>query len=129
MKRVILYLYTIAKTDFENPKQQQEHTVQTSPVVAMLAAMCVRKTGDTSSQISSTQGGCVKDSLSNSTRKKHKSFKMVVGRKTSQTVKEKETLVVKDKEEERIPPMKVQDDEDGHLVYRKGDYLDSRCGY
>ena len=95
----------------------------------MLAAMCVRKTGDTSSQISSTQGGCVKDSLSNSTRKKHKGFKMVVGRKASQTVKEKETLVVKDKEEERIPQMKVQDDEDGHLVYRKGDYLDSRCGY
>lgn len=91
----------------------------------MLAAMCVRKTGDTSTHLSLSQSGCSttsKDSFTSS-RKKHKGFKITVGKRSSN--KDKETPSVKD--EEKIPQQKVRDDEDGHLIYQKGDYLDSRC--
>lgn len=103
----------------------------------MLTAMCVRKTGDadkssslTSSSSLALQGS--KETLSSAAastaRKKLRGFKIAVGKKSSQTLKEKEP-VAKEREEERVPPQKVQDDEDGHLIYRKGDYLDSRCKY
>lgn len=102
-----------------------DQRVHTSPVVAMLAAMCVRKTGDTSTHLSLSQSGCSttsKDSFTSS-RKKHKGFKIAVGKRSSN--KEKEAPSIKD--DEKIPIQKVRDDEDGHLIYQKGDYLDSRC--
>ena len=52
----------------------------------------------------------------------------MMGRKAVQATKEKE-VTIREREEERIPPPKVQDDDDGHLIYRKGDYLDSRCRF
>ena len=107
-------------------KEVCEQRVHTSPVVAMLAAMCVRKTGDTSTHLSLTQSGCTttsKESFS-TTRKKHKGFKIAVGRRSSN--KEKETVSTV-REEEKVVLPKIRDDEDGHLIYQKGDYLESRC--
>ena len=92
----------------------------------MLAAMCVRKTGDSSTHLSLSQSGCTttsKESFSSS-RKKYKGFKIAVGRRNSNKDKEISSTV---KEEERVVQQKVKDDEDGHLIYQKGDYLDSRC--
>ena len=113
------------KTDLRS-KVVSDQRVHTSPVVAMLAAMCVRKTGETSTHLSLTQGGgttASKDSFSTS-RKKHKGFKIAVGRRSSNKEKEVPPVV---REEERIPQPKVRDDEDGHLIYHKGDYLELRC--
>lgn len=108
----------------------------------MLSAICVRKTGDSdksSSTLTSSlalQGhhGSSKETISSSTssttKKKLRGFKVVVGKKSSLSVKEKEPLAPS-KEDAHLPrvppPVKVQDDEDGHLIYHKGDFLDSRC--
>ena len=95
----------------------------------MLAAMCVRKTGDTSTHLPLSQSGCTttsKESFSTSSRKKYKGFKIAVGRRTSNKDKDIASVV---KEEDRTVPQKVKDDEDGHLIYQKGDYLDSRCEF
>lgn len=96
-----------------------------STTTKMLAAMCVRKTGDSGSQrevIGSSSNAAVK--------KKHKSFKVVTMKSRSsqrETKRDKE----RDLDERHViaPKVHVQDDEDGHLIYRKGDLLDMRCGF
>lgn len=60
---------------------------------------------------------------------------MVVGSSKKQSVKDKDSHQSSSRKEKdevhRVPPpitpAKVEDDEDGHLIYKKGDYLDSRC--
>ena len=123
-------------------------------LVKMLTTMCVRGNADgvsdkkKSSSLSSLstslpmQPLSSKDTIlpsssssSSSSKKKPRGFKMVVGSSKKQSVKDKESHQSssrKEKEEvHRVPPPmappKVEDDEDGHLIYKKGDYLDSRC--
>ena len=82
--------------------------------------LCVRKAGDNVSTISQVGS---KESIVTTTRKKHKTLKnIVVGRKNSQAAKEKEA-VKESKEEERPGLPKIEDDDDGHLIYKKGDRL------
>lgn len=98
-----------------------------SAIVAMLA-MCVRKTADTTHPVTGIcPMGAVQPSGSgsagSSSKRKHKPFK---GTKTRSS---KEDRRERGKEEERLPSPKVQDDDDGHLIYRKGDVLESRCEF
>ena len=93
-----------------------------STTTKMLAAMCVRKTGDSGSQRE------VIGSSNTTVKKKHKPFRVMTMKSRSsqrETKREKE----KEAEERRVivPKVHVQDDEDGHLIYRKGDVLESRC--
>ena len=95
-----------------------------STTTKMLAAMCVRKTGDSGSQ---------REVVGNSNptvKKKQKTFRMMTMKSRSsqrETKRERE----KELEEKRVivPKVHVQDDEDGHLIYRKGDVLESRCKF
>lgn len=87
----------------------------------MLAAMCVRKTGDSGSQREVIGSG------NTAVKKKHKTFRVMTMKSRSsqrETKRERE----KDVEERRViaPKVHVQDDEDGHLIYRKGDVLELR---
>lgn len=81
----------------------------------MMLAMCVRKTGDATTQPTALQSH---HKLDGPAKRKHKNLKAL---KTSR------------KEERREEPeralQKVKDDEDGHLIYHKGDVLESRCTY
>lgn len=77
----------------------------------MMLAMCVRKPDDASTPTSFSQSG--------GSRRRLKSLK---GSK-SKTCKEAE----KREQEEKTEPEVVRDDEDGHLIYSKGDILQSRC--
>lgn len=77
-----------------------------------MLAMCVRKPDDASTPTSFSQSG--------GSRRRLKSLKD--GSK-SKTCKEPE----KREPEEKTEPEIVRDDEDGHLIYSKGDLLQSRC--
>ena len=78
-----------------------------SAIVAMLA-MCERKTANTTHPVTVIcPMGAVQLSGSGS----------------------KEDRRERGKEEERPPSPKVQDDDDGHLIYHKGDVLESRCEF
>ena len=77
----------------------------------MMLAMCVRKPDDASTPTSFSQSG--------GSRRRLKSAK---GSK-SKTCKETD----KREQEEKTEPEIVRDDEDGHLIYSKGDVLQSRC--
>ncbi len=81
----------------------------------MLAAMCVRKTGDTAPTAISVQS---------SKSRKHKPMKVL---QKSRTKAEENREGVT--ELTVTVPVKVRDDEDGHLIYKKGDMLDSRRTY
>ena len=80
----------------------------------MMLAMCVRKTGDATTPTSLQSH----HKLDVPAKRKHKNMKAL---KTSRKEERRE-------EPERTLP-KVKDDEDGHLIYHKGDVLESRCTY
>ena len=96
-----------------------------------MLAMCVRKTGDTHSGVCPPMGAVQPtgtSSGSSSSRRKHKPFKVLKPRSSKEERKDRVKAEQREKEEvERIPSPIVQDDEDGHLIYRKGDLLDKRC--
>lgn len=80
----------------------------------MMLAMCVRKTGDTSTPTLQSHNG------PSTAKRKHRPLKALKTRgKEERKVEEVERTVI----------VKVRDDEDGHLIYHKGDLLDARCTY
>lgn len=107
---------------------QTEQHESSGGVVIMLAAMCVRKTGgdnvSTVSQVGSKES-IVTTGTAGTTRKKHKTLKnIVVGRKIGhQSTKDKESVKESSREEDRPGLPKIEDDDDGHLIYKKGDRL------
>lgn len=80
----------------------------------MLAAMCVRKPGDSASSAIAVQ--------SSKSRKHQKPLKALQKSRTEEKKEGVTELTV-------TVPVKVRDDDDGHLIYKKGDLLDSRCTY
>lgn len=75
-----------------------------------MLAMCVRKTADSGAPTIQSHGVAPPTSKRN-----HK--RVLKGR-----VKEERR-----EETERTVAVKVRDDEEGHLIYQKGDQLESRC--
>lgn len=96
-----------------------------------MLAMCVRKTGDTHSVSGVCSMGAVQPagtgSGGSSSKRKHKPFKMVKPRSSKEERRDLCRGKEREREEERVPSPKVQDDDDGHLIYRKGDLLETRC--
>ena len=91
-----------------------------------MLAMCVRKTADSTHPVTGIMGavqpGGTTVSSGSTSKRKHKPFKATKPRSSKE-----DRRVGKEKEDERVPSPKVQDDDDGHLIYRKGDVLESRC--
>jgi len=75
-----------------------------------MLAMCVRKTADGGTP--TMQAHTVPTS-----KRKHKPLKVLKSRGKEE----------RREEPERTVAVKVRDDEDGHLIYHKGDQLESRC--
>ena len=88
----------------------------------MMLAMCVRKTGDTSTPTiqgippSGSGGGAP------STKRKHKAVKGIKTRGKDGEKKAEET-------QRTSVTAKVRDDGDGHLIYFKGDLIEARCEF
>ena len=86
-----------------------------------MLTMCVRKTTDATTPGVQTHSG-----PSAASKRKHKSLKVLKVRSGKEDRREEGG----GKDRERIgerAAVKVMDDADGHLVYHKGDTLDSRC--
>ena len=89
----------------------------------MMLAMCVRKTGDTSTPTiqgippSGSGGGGAP-----STKRKHKAVKGIKTRGKDGEKKAEET-------QRTSVTAKVRDDGDGHLIYFKGDLIEARCEF
>lgn len=94
----------------------------------MMLAMCVRKTGDTGG--TPTMQGGLTSSTSSIKKIKHKPLKAlrsrgggstkhqeIADKRTSSTVEVDCTVKA------------VRDDAEGHLIYHKGDLVDSRCKF
>lgn len=90
----------------------------------MMLAMCVRKTTDTTTNASQSHGG----TSGASTKRKHKPLKVLKARAVKEEKREEGVGKDRSKLGERAA-VKVMDDADGHLVYHKGDTLDSRCKF
>ena len=91
----------------------------------MMLAMCVRKTGDTGG--TPTMQGGLTSSTSSITKRKHKPLKALRSRGGGSTKHQE----IADKRQsgtvEVECTVKVRDDAEGHLIYHKGDLVDSRC--
>ena len=103
-----------------------------------MLAMCVRKTADTGGTPTMQGSGLTTSSSSSSAAKasrRHKPLKAMRSRAAAGGAKQSEVT-------EKKPPsgtlpgsttvevdctVKIKDDSDGHLIYRKGDLVDQRC--
>lgn len=91
----------------------------------MMLAMCVRKTGDTGG--TPTMQGGLTSSTSSITKRKHKPLKALRGRGGGSTKHQDITDKRQSGTVEVECTVKVRDDAEGHLIYHKGDLIDSRC--
>ena len=101
-----------------------------------MLAMCVRKTGDTGGN-PTLQSSLTTSSNGPSKRTKHRGLKTLRGRVAvgKQQVQVQPEEVLPDTRHASTAhvdvacTVKVRDDAEGHLIYHKGDHVDSRCKF